>query len=256
VPGAPLILAYHGVGGAGGSTLRVEPEQFEFQMRHLSTHNLRGSSLEQMDSGGAHPPSPGSVGLTFDDGYEDNYRVALPILQTYGFTATVFLVTDYVGTDRPLEHDRLAGRSAETSRLVSWSQVREMADLGFRFGSHTCTHPDLTRLDDGDLERELEASKHTIEDRTGRAVEYFCYPEGWVDERVIRAVEAAGYRGAVLTPHSPRFHRDTPFTRIRTGVYRHTSPVAFRIKTSSGYQRAVRSAVGFRLIRRLSRKEG
>lgn len=243
-----LILAYHGVDADRDSPLFVEPRQFEAQMRHLSSRNLGGVSLEELDdSDRADPRGRNLLGLTFDDGYRDNYLNALPVLRALGFTATIFLVTDYVGTGRgpPLD---LQAELADSVPLLSWVEVREMADLGFRFGSHTCSHPDLTRLGEAELRHELEASKAEIEDRTGLPVHYFCYPAGWVEERVLQAVEAAGYRGAVLTPRSPRFNRETPFTRLRTGIYRHNSPLAFRIKISDPYQRVVRSRLGFHVL--------
>jgi peptidoglycan/xylan/chitin deacetylase (PgdA/CDA1 family) len=86
--------------------------------------------------------------------------------------------------------------------LLTWEQIGELRKLGVRFGSHSLTHTDLTKLDDAGLEREVKESKRILEEQLGQEVEGFAYPFGFFDERVISAVKAAGYKWAVTTSDS------------------------------------------------------
>ena len=94
--------------------------------------------LKGFVSGGKLPPKP--IVLTFDDGYEDNYTYAFPILKKFSFTATIFLITRDISG--------LSGwsDSEETIKepLLSWDKIKEMSDYGIDFQSHTHTHPSLT----------------------------------------------------------------------------------------------------------------
>lgn len=86
---------------------------------------------------------------------------------------------------------------AARRRAMTWEEVREMADSGIEFGSHTVTHPILSRLDDAEILRELSVSRGRIRACTGQSVDAVAYPVGKVDaydERAIRAAKACGYR--------------------------------------------------------------
>jgi hypothetical protein len=112
-------------------------------------------------------PNTKSVVLTFDDGYADFYSDAFPVLKKLGFTATVFLPTDYIGNGRP----GLRGK-----QHLTWEQVRELAAQGITFGSHTCTHPQLAELSLQDAEQELRRSKQVFEEQGTGCAGTFCYP--------------------------------------------------------------------------------
>jgi len=101
------------------------------------------------------------VVLTFDDGYADFYTHAFPVLQGYGFTATVFLPTDYIGNGRP----GLCGKEH-----LTWDQVRDLAAAGVAFGSHTVSHPQLYHLQADRIEYELRESKEAIESHLNQTV--------------------------------------------------------------------------------------
>jgi peptidoglycan/xylan/chitin deacetylase (PgdA/CDA1 family) len=135
------------------------------------------------------PPSlPGSprLAITFDDGYEDNYTVAWPILQEFGFPATFFAATDYVGNRARFNRDWQPA-------MMSWLQLREMAAAGMEIGSHTCSHPHLPTLDATALRHELAGSRAALEERLALPVRSLAYPHGLHTSQVLDAAEAAGY---------------------------------------------------------------
>lgn len=185
--GALPILTYHSLDDSG-SVLSVSPSAFAEHMRVLHEAAISTLSLPaaaQALRGGRVPT--GAVVLTFDDGFENFYQHGYPVLQRYGFTATIFLVTDYCGRDNswPSQPAHIARRP-----LLGWAQVREMSETGMVFGAHTCTHPDLTRLSSRDAEGEIVASKRAIEQALQRPADSFAYPYGAHDAAVKRLTAA------------------------------------------------------------------
>ena len=105
--------------------------------------------------------------LTFDDGYDDFYTHAFPILKKYNYTATAFLPTSFIGNSKP----GLIGK-----KHMDWDKVRELQRNGINFGSHTVTHKQMWKSEDTIVFNELRGSKGTIEEKTGERVDAFCYP--------------------------------------------------------------------------------
>jgi peptidoglycan/xylan/chitin deacetylase (PgdA/CDA1 family) len=200
------ILTYHSL-DESESVISVSPSVFAEHMRILHEAGVRTLSLPAAAQalGDGRVPA-GAVVLTFDDGFENFYHHAYPVLRRYGFMATIFLVTDYCGRDNlwPSQPAHVERRS-----LLSWAQVKEMSEAGMAFGAHSRTHPDLTRLPSGDAEAEIMASKRAIEQALQRPVESFAYPYGAYDESVRRLTEshfrlACSTRLGFATPRSDR----------------------------------------------------
>ncbi len=181
----PLVLMYHGLAGAGDpcGRWRVPAQAFAAQMRLLRDTGHYALRLSEL----AHPPAPGGICITFDDGYRDTLDAAR-VLADLGFSAVWFLVSERLGG---LADWDPAGRG---SPLLGIEELQAMADAGMEFGSHSATHPRLTDLDDAGLKRELESSRQRLAQCLDRPIEAIAYPYGRFDARVVTAAARAGYR--------------------------------------------------------------
>jgi peptidoglycan/xylan/chitin deacetylase (PgdA/CDA1 family) len=167
-------------------------------MRHLreSNHRVIGLGEAVKAIGGAADASRKRVVITFDDGFEDFYTRAFPVLTQYGLRATVFLPTAFILESAA----KFKGRDC-----LTWNQVRELHRAGVDFGSHTVSHPQLTTLSPHELQREVADSKRIIEDKLGCAVESFAYPYAFPDtdrtfkQRLREILAQAGYANGVST---------------------------------------------------------
>jgi peptidoglycan/xylan/chitin deacetylase (PgdA/CDA1 family) len=187
------ILMYHHVADAPQNAdavrrdLSVGPAAFAAQMDYLLLHGYHTISLADLAGHllkGSPLPSR-SVVLTFDDGYDDNYTFAYPILLAHGFSGTFFIITDFAGN----------------AEYMSWPQIVEMSKHGMTIDPHSRTHPDLTVTTAADVRAQVAGSRAAVEENTRFPALFFCYPSGRYDASTIAAVRAAGYSGAVTTAY-------------------------------------------------------
>ncbi len=166
--------------------------------------------------------------ITFDDGYEDLYLNAFPILLEYGFTAFVFIITGFVGKHNSWDYNL----RRKPKRHLSWKQIREMSKYGFGFGSHTVNHPDLTKIDPacGGVEYELKKSKEVLEDKLGKEAIFLSYPFGRYNRFVQGEAERLGYKRAYTLCSQNQEDGFQPFAQPRWGVYLFDSPLTLSIK--------------------------
>jgi peptidoglycan/xylan/chitin deacetylase (PgdA/CDA1 family) len=174
------ILTFHSLDDRP-SVISFPPRLFERGMAGLHERRYRSLTLlevvEHLQQGLLFPER--CFALTFDDGYQSAYEQAFPILQRYGFSATVFLA---VGKKRSgIGSDRLPSMCDRS--MLSWGEIREMQRCGIEFGAHTLTHPDLTRLSLELAESEICDSKVVIEDALSAPAASFAYPYGRYDSR-------------------------------------------------------------------------
>ncbi|MBI5384614.1 MAG: polysaccharide deacetylase family protein [Verrucomicrobia bacterium] len=191
------ILTYHKLGPRPTGTrlkgLYVETSLFSRQLAELRAAGFKSASLDNLN---VPPQDRGpAIVLTFDDGFRNTLEYGLAPLAEHGFHAIQFLVADRLGQTN--EWDLPAGEVP--APLMDMAQVRDWLSAGHQIGSHTLTHPWLTRLPLAQAREEISASKKKLEDEFGVAIAHFCYPYGDWSEAVRDLVAEAGYVTACTT---------------------------------------------------------
>ena len=206
-----LVLCYHAVSERWPAPLSVTPEALEEQLELLVRRGYRGATFESVVS---ERPAERTVVVTFDDAFASVGELAAPILRRLGLPGSVYVVTDHPRwSEQPMSWDGidqwLGTEHEHELRPLSWDRIGELAEAGWEVGSHTGSHPHLSRVrDEAELARELEGSRATLEDRLGRPCRTLAYPYGDHDERVVAATRRAGYTAASTLPG--RFPKPTP----------------------------------------------
>lgn len=203
----PPILMYHRVDvdrprDAVGRQLTVRPAQFRAQLAYLKKQGFTGISMAQfLQRLERHQPLGKVAVLTFDDGYEDQVRYAVPLLRHYGDSATFYIVTGQLGR----------------ARHLTWAQVRSMAADGMDIAAHGVQHDDLSRLSAAQQAYEIDDSVAALERGLHRPVESYAYPSGRFNRETLLLVRRANVPLAVTTdpvyvlPPENRFE----MTRVR-----------------------------------------
>ena len=221
------ILMYHEVAGRAetASPLAVPPAAFAEQVAALAAAGfttVTAAALAAAWAGRASLPERPVV-ITFDDGFADFHRAALPVLAEYGFTATVFVTTGWVEDAGPLP----PAARPRPARMLSWQQIAESAGAGIEIAAHSHTHPQLDQLPAVQLAAELDTSRRLLEDRLGAAVPGMAYPFGYSGAPVRRAARAAGYRYACAVANGVARPGSDRFALPRLTVRRSTRPGTF-----------------------------
>jgi peptidoglycan/xylan/chitin deacetylase (PgdA/CDA1 family) len=241
----PVILTYHSISG-GTSPLEISPALFLEQMEWLKAHArvVPLADLAKMLAVGKSF-SPRTVVLTFDDGFRNFYSAAAPVLARFGFPATVFLPTSFLGRTNawPGQPTWVVPQP-----LLDWAQVRELAEQGIAFGSHSVTHPDLTSLANTELKQELEKSKQEIESQTARPADFFCFPYGRWN---LDVKDAAGYfyEGACSTGAGVVVLDADPYALPRVDAHYVRSPAWFRRLFTRSFEAYITARRMIRLLR-------
>lgn len=245
-----LVLCYHAVSPTFPAPLSVTPEALADQLALLAGRGYRGVTFSEA---AAEPGAPGRrVAITFDDAYRSVLALAAPALAAHDWPATVFAPTDHVGSERPMRWPGidgwLDGPHADELVPMSWQELRDLEGRGWEIGSHTCSHPRLSRLGDEDLAAELERSRAICSAELGRDCDVIAYPYGDHDDRVVAAAERAGYRYAAALPVWLGDRR--PLAHPRVGVYHGDSALRFRLKVSPAGRR-LRASRGWARLRKV-----
>ncbi len=229
-----MILAYHGINDQierkyqhvvygtrkyNINELRVHHDIFEQQMGYLFKNGYQSVGLEDLIVYHAKTvESPKKhFAITFDDGYRDFFTLARPILNSYGYTATIFLVTDKINESR------------QNRQFLSWDEIHTLYNEGFSFGAHTCSHPSLTSLSLEEARHEIQESKRVIEEKLNSHVKFFSYPYGDFNSDIQNVVRETSFTGAVVTPHAPGVKEST-YSLKRVGINSPNSMWVFKLK--------------------------
>ncbi|MFO8155033.1 MAG: polysaccharide deacetylase family protein, partial [Thiohalospira sp.] len=212
------ILMYHDiVSDTPREVHDVSVAQFAAQMSWLDETGYQVVSAESWAAArtSKEPLPANAVAITFDDGFENTYHLAWPILQRHRFPATVFLVTGALAGTSAWRHGALAATS-----LLSRRQILQMAQGRIGFGSHTVTHTPLTDLTTvAAIDRELVVSKAALEQLLDREVVSLCYPFSRVNAEIRQRVQMAGYELAfTYDPGYVGSPGHDPFQLRRTGI--------------------------------------
>jgi peptidoglycan/xylan/chitin deacetylase (PgdA/CDA1 family) len=216
--GDVLVLCYHGISETWPAATSVRPGDFEDQLQTLADRGYRGATLAEALTA---PSAERTLVVTFDDAHRSVLELAAPAMARLGIPGTIFVPTDYAGTEQPMGwdgYDEWLGTEHERELLcLGWEELRGLGEAGWEIGSHTCSHPRLSRIDDAAIARELSESKRVCEERTGARCVSFAYPYSDYDERAVRAAGEAGYRFAVTVPRRPQ--APLPLQWPRVGVF-------------------------------------
>jgi peptidoglycan/xylan/chitin deacetylase (PgdA/CDA1 family) len=193
--GTPVFV-YHSVDGSG-SLISISEAMFQRQMQYLHKKGYQTISLDNLvrTQTRKSPLPKRPIVLTFDDGYKNNRKIVMPILERFGFTATIFITTGYVSkimtwTKTPDIPDL---------PMASWDDIRVMSEGGMHIQAHSINHPNLCLLPIEEAVYEMKKSKEEIEEHLGKEVNFFAYPYGEYNEEIKNAAKECGYKGAVTT---------------------------------------------------------
>jgi peptidoglycan/xylan/chitin deacetylase (PgdA/CDA1 family) len=189
------VIMYHDITPVKDVDYDVTPQELEQHFATLKAEGFNPVSMDQMvrhlETGASLPPKP--VLLTFDDNYRGQYLHAFPLLKKYNFPAVWSVHTAFVG-------------SPQGKPKATWEELKEMADSGLvTVASHTVNHRNFGELTPAEIDRELQQSKKILEEKLGRSVKYFTYPEGTYTEQVKEQVRNAGYHAALSMSLDPYY---------------------------------------------------
>jgi peptidoglycan/xylan/chitin deacetylase (PgdA/CDA1 family) len=207
------ILTYHRFAENCSSPLCMPAKTFERQMRYLKENGYHVITAEDLVAFLEYRQGlpQKSVLITMDDGYRSVYNIAYPILKKYGFKATLFIYTSFVGVSK---------------MAITWDQLKEMQTNGFTIGSHTIYHSDLTNPKEGEseqehiarLKEELNGSKKIIDRKLGQDTYFLAYPFGYYDQRSIQMAKEAGYKLAMSVKRGGNPFYANPFALRRDQI--------------------------------------
>ena len=230
------ILMYHSIESMPKSTvmrsLHVPPRRFEFQMWMLKILGYKGLSLKNLKpylDGEKHGKV---VGITFDDGYQNNLINAAPVLRKYNFSATCYIVSESIGFSNTWDLDKKITQRS----LMSENEIYEWLNLGMDIGGHTKTHIDLTSISKRKAQMEINDCKIELEKKFNIQVTDFCYPFGRFNELVCNIAKDSGYLSATTMQRGRANSQSNRYMLPRIPINHRTLPHLFLAKILTKYE--------------------
>jgi len=211
---------YHKVGAPVASKpdtfLNVSEKSFSRQMRLLKRLGYSGVTYEEgAEWLAGRKKLPGKpVCITFDDGYVNVGEFAAPILKQFGWPATVFVPTAYVGGMN--SWDEVNGYPLLP--IMDWARLKQLQDSGWEMAGHTRSHPRLETLDATEALKEMREGREEIADNLGTAVKTFCYPFGGIGAETPELAKSAGFIAACTTKSGLATSKANPFLMPRVKI--------------------------------------
>ncbi|MCX8070573.1 MAG: polysaccharide deacetylase family protein [Thermodesulfovibrionales bacterium] len=232
-----IILMYHNIGippiNAPMKGLYVLPSMFRLQMRLLKMTGFKVVTINELLESLNSNKNGRFAALTFDDGYYDFYKNAMPILKEFKYPATVFVVPSLIGKSNEWDTKRYGG---VIENLMTIEQIKEVQHHGITIGSHSYTHADLTSINYDVLKTEIEYSKKCIEGLIEKEVDLFCYPFGGCNDDAKTIVKESGYKFGIGSKRGSVMVDDDIYELRRIPIRLNTHPVMFLYKTLSNYE--------------------
>lgn len=217
------VLYYHSIDYEKGNELRLPKEKFREQMQYLKDNNYTTLTLGELYEflQNNKPVPDKSVVITFDDGYEDNYTNAFPVLKEFGFKAVVFMITDNM--DNP------------KYKFLTSKEANEMDENGVAIESHTVYHDKLSQLTYEQQLKTLKDSKEVLAKTLNRKVDYICYPYGMYNNQTVKAAKEAGYTMGFTTVGGWADKHDGIYTlnRVYINAFDSMDKFIFRLNNSA-----------------------
>ena len=201
------ILEYHMIGTVkdpSGDAYAVPADEFRRQLDYLTENGYTTITMLEFvkASKGKFTLPEKPIILTFDDGYKDNYTTMLPLLEERGMKATVFMVTNDIGTEG----------------YLTWEDLRDMQDRGLEIGSHTANHLPLTELSPQKQDEEVRLSKLLMEWNGIKTVFSFSYPNGVYDDTSPELLQKNEYLSAVTGDAGLNTFQTNPYLMQRVNI--------------------------------------
>jgi peptidoglycan/xylan/chitin deacetylase (PgdA/CDA1 family) len=230
------ILMYHSIEEMPKSTvmrsLHVPPKRFSTQMWLLNMLGYKGLSMRELTPYLEGKKSGKVVGITFDDGYQNNLINAAPLLKKYNFSATCYLVSKRIGTSNTWDFDK-----GITQRpLMNKSEIQEWLNLGLDIGAHSQTHPLLESLSNQEAQDEIINCKADLEKMFKVSIKDFCYPFGRYNELLVDILKLNHYTTATSMDRGRVSSLSNKLTLPRIPITHHTLPHLFLAKILTRYE--------------------
>lgn len=227
------VIYYHrvikDVSEAGKHGIYVTQEQFDSHLKFLSRRNYKTVTFDEALALKKENRIGKNVIITFDDGYEDNYLNAFPVLKKHNYKAEIFLVADL------LQNDWDRKDNEPLARMLRADQIKEMKEYGISFGSHTLTHKDLTKCTSAEKEKEIAGSKKMLEEKLGFEISSIAYPYGNFDDTVIDSVKKTGYKYGYTTDKGPLGLHEDNYQIRRIAIFPNTTNFHLHRKVKGNY---------------------
>jgi len=230
------ILMYHSIESMPKNTimrsLHVPPSRFQFQMWMLKVLGYKALSLKKLKPYLDGDKIGKVVGLTFDDGYQNNLINAAPILMKYNFSATCYIVSKGLGLTNAWD----LNKGITQRPLMTENEIHEWLSLGMDIGAHTSTHADLTSISQEKAHKEIIDCKNELEFLFDLPVTDFCYPFGRFNEFVLKAVEESGFLSATTMQRGKVKYESNRYILPRIPINHRTLPHLFLAKILTNYE--------------------
>lgn len=231
------ILVYHQIDRAPGKgtpfrSLYVAPESFDRQMKWLARLGYTGLSMSALMPYLRGEKTGKVVGVTFDDGYQNNLIHALPVLLRHGFSSTCYAVSGLLGKTN-LWDEKIGVAQAP---LMTGDELRQWVAGGQEVGSHTHQHRNLSSSDDSESQADIVQGRVILQQVTGQPAAHFCYPYGHYDDRHVHMADLAGFETATTTARSRCLAGIDMLQLPRVPVMRSTTLALFWLKIATAYE--------------------